>query len=98
MLCKYLQSLHDGLQEAGIKETFRGEVWPNTNEWVYFDAVLDIKSLREQHQIPSFVRHQDYEGTHDGHESGFYCGKCKMGVMGVHPDHSKGHVVISRTK
>lgn len=95
IMCKFLQSLEGGLQSAGYKETYRGQAWGGANEWVYFDCVLNSETLREQHQLPDFIKYQEFEGTHAGNEAGFYCEKCLMGVMGLHPNHSGG--VVSKT-
>ncbi len=91
MMCKYLKLLENSLHSAGIKETYRGQSWGEGNEWFYFDCVLNTDSLREQHWQLDFIKYQEYEGN----ESGFYCEKCRMGIMGLHPKNSKGRGVVS---
>ena len=72
--------------DSGIPETHRGQVWSdNCREWVYFDCILDLRSLRERFRLDEIVEDHDHRGTHDGCERGFYCSRCHDGIMGAHP-------------
>ncbi len=93
MTCKHLRDLEQALLDAGIAETCRGAVWTtNCREWVYFDCILDLASLRDKFCLPEIVKDRDLLGTHEGCERGFYCSQCHDGVMGCHPTHGPRRV------
>lgn len=86
MVCKHLRQLEEELAAAGIAETCRGQTWTdNCREFVYFDCVLDRRSIRARMNLAECVKDEEYLGTHMGQEYGFYCSQCKDGVMGHHP-------------
>ncbi len=90
MVCECLAKLEQALLNAGIKETYRGQAWSqNCREWVYFDCVLDLPSLRERFGLSDLVKDHEHRGTHDGSERGFVCSECQDGVMGVHPSQKR---------
>ena len=87
MVCEHLSELESALHGTGIAETFRGQAWSKgCREWVYFDCILNLNSIREQFDLPEFVINHEHFGTHDGQESGFVCSRCQDGIMGRHPD------------
>ena len=46
---------------AGIRETSRGQTWSeNCREWVYFDCVLDLPSLRKRFSLSEVVQDHDH--------------------------------------
>ena len=82
-MCRHLAPLEKELHRLGIKETYRGQPWSeNCREWVYFDCYLDIENLRIRLHIPDFVTHHRNDDQRSGTEEGFYCEKCKDGIMG----------------
>ena len=86
MVCEHLRQLEAELIASGIQETYRGQVWSdNCREFVYFDCILDRQSIRKRIAFADSVKDSEYLGTHMGSESGFYCEKCKDGIMGHHP-------------
>jgi hypothetical protein len=88
MTCEHLRELEQALLDAGIAETYRGQAWSdNCREWVYFDCILDLRSLRKRFRLGEIVKDHDHRGTHDGCERGFYCSQCHDGIMGCHPSH-----------
>lgn len=95
MECHHLAPLEAALQHEKIKETFRGQAWSqNCREWVYFDVVLDLLSLRERFSLDECIAEHSHAGTHDGQESGFVCKECKDAIMGVHPKARKGQPIF----
>jgi hypothetical protein len=89
MTCDHLIELENALIADGIKETSREQAWGrNCREWVYFDCVLDLSSLRKRFLFADCVENHSHIGTHDGCEQGFYCTKCLDGIMGAHPHQS----------
>ncbi len=93
MTCRHLRRLERALEAAGIPETCRGQAWSdNCREWVYFDCVLDLASLRARFRLADVVVDHAHRGTHDGCEQGFYCSRCHDGVMGRHPCHGPARV------
>jgi hypothetical protein len=84
LVCEHLRELEQELIEAGIKETARGQVWTeNCSEWVYFDVVLDIKSLLARFDFDKCVTVHENLDPRSGTERGFYCNQCQDGVMGL---------------
>lgn len=91
MVCEHLHGLETELQAAGIEETFRGKAWTkNSREWVYFDIVLDLNSLKNRIQFEDCVSEHIFEDIKSGSEAGFVCQSCFDAIIGVHPNHSKG--------
>ena len=89
MVCEHLRHLEQEIAAAGIQETRRGKTWTdNCREFVYFDCVLDRESIRKRLTLAECVVDDEYLGTHMGEEYGFYCERCKDGIMGHHP---RGH-------
>lgn len=94
-MCEHLTRLDIELKEKGIKETFRGQAWnDNTREWVYFDCVLSLEKIRQRYNFPDFVKIHVNDDNKSGMEAGFYCEKCKDGVMGLHPHLGQGKIKI----
>jgi hypothetical protein len=90
-MCQHLSQLERELLDAGIPEIFRGKAWSKgAREWVYFDCVLDRRSLRTRLTLADCVVDHDHLGTHDGQESGFVCSQCHDGVLGIHPEFGSG--------
>ncbi len=85
MVCEHLRALERQIQAAGIRETSRGQAWSQTcREWVYFDCYFNRGAIRARLHLADCVKDHSHLGTHDGQESGFYCEKCKDGIMGYH--------------
>ncbi len=94
-MCEHLAALDNELKGKGIKETFRGQSWSdNTREWVYYDCVLAVDELRQRYSFPDFIETHINDDAKSGMESGFYCSRCKDGVIGIHPIFAKGKVRI----
>lgn len=92
-MCEHLAKLDNEIREHGIKETFRGQPWSNnTREWVYYDCVLDLDSIRLRLNLPEFVTTHTNNDQKSGTEAGFYCELCQDGVMGHHPSYASGKV------
>lgn len=86
MVCEHLRPVERELAAAGIKETFRGQAWSDRcREFVYFDCILDLESIRRRIPLPCCVKDEEYSGTHMGSERGFYCVQCEDGIMGRYP-------------
>lgn len=83
MVCEHLLVLENELAALGIKETFRGQAWStNCREWVYYDVVLNVDSLRERLQLrPTVTVHENLD-ERSGLEKGFVCSSCKDAIMG----------------
>jgi len=91
MTCQHLVALEEALIAGGFRETFRGRAWSeNVREWVYFDVCLDIPAVRRNFDFDACVIDHEYAGTLDGQEAGFVCTEHQDGIMGVHPDYSRG--------
>ncbi|UPT61659.1 MAG: hypothetical protein M0D54_14795 [Hyphomonadaceae bacterium JAD_PAG50586_4] len=87
MVCEHLSALEREILARGIKETYRGQAWSdNCREWVYFECVLDLDTLRTRCDFAPFVVDHIHRGTHDGAEAGFVCDQCHDAIMGAHPD------------
>ena len=94
-MCEHLKKLDSDLQAKGIKETFRGEAWSNNaREWVYYDCVLNLVSLRREYDFPDFITDHVNDDQRSGTESGFYCELCQDAVMGHHPKFASGKVLV----
>ena len=84
MVCEHLRPVEQAIQRQGIKETYRGQPWSdNCREWVYFDCYLDTAAIRTKIEFEACVKDHVLRGTHDGSERGFYCERCRDGVMGL---------------
>jgi hypothetical protein len=81
--CDHLASLEKAVIASGAKETFRGQAWSeNCREWVYFDLVFDIASVRSRFDFgPEIVTHENLD-PRSGLERGFVCTLCNDAVMG----------------
>ena len=85
MVCKHLEALEQQLILDGIEETYRGQPWSkNCREWVYFDCLLDLESLRHQFNFPDLVEDHTNDDPRSGLERGFYCSVCHDAIMGRH--------------
>jgi hypothetical protein len=83
MVCKHLRPLEQELVSLGIKETFRSQVWSeNCREWVYFDCVLDLASLRKRLALHYCVVEHVNDDTRTGRERGFKCTQHCDGIIG----------------
>lgn len=94
-MCEHLAGLDIELKKQGIKETFRGEAWSNAREWVYYDCVLNLEKIRLRYNFPDFVEDHVNDDNKSGMEAGFYCNRCKDGVMGHHTNFGKGKIHVS---
>lgn len=84
MTCDHLRAIEQAILAHGIKETSRGQAWSdNCREWVYFDCLIDLQGVRSKFTLAECVRDHVHHGTHDGSERGFYCERCRDGVMGL---------------
>ena len=84
MVCAHLRSLEHALQEAGIRETYRGMPWShNCREWVYFAVRLDIDALRQRFAFPPGVIVHENTDPRSGLEKGFVCEQCHNAVIGL---------------
>jgi len=91
MTCEHLVELEQALISGGYSETFRGKAWSdNVREWVYFRVCFDMPAVRERFHFDKCVVDHEYLGTHDGQEAGFECKVHQDGIMGVHPENSRG--------
>ncbi len=91
MVCEHLRPLEEALIAAGIRETFRGQAWSdNCREWVYFDCVLNLASLRQRIAFAPCVIDHEHRGTHSGQEAGFVCEACHDAIVGNHPSYAHG--------
>ena len=94
-MCEHLEKLDNELKDRQIKQTFRGQAWSdNCREWAYYDCVLDLNAIRLRHSFPDFVKSHANDDPHSGLESGFICGRCKDGIMGVHPTQSDSKIKV----
>jgi hypothetical protein len=85
-MCEHLLPLENELKSLGIRETYRGQPWSdNCREWVYFDCVLDVDSLRARFQLPAFVEAYQNDDERSGLEAGLVCAQCHDAIVGVHP-------------
>ena len=83
MVCSHLSELEHALKAAGIAETFRGQAWSdNCREWVYFDVVLDVASLRKRFAFDPAVSVHENLDPRSGTERGFVCTRCHDAVVG----------------
>jgi hypothetical protein len=83
MTCEHLQTIEQAIQNAGIRETYRGRPWSmNCREWVFFDCYLDTGAIRSRFTLPDCIKDHVHRGTHDGQERGLVCALCHDGIMG----------------
>jgi hypothetical protein len=95
-MCEHLIELDRELKSKGIKETFRGQPWSdNTREWVYYDCVLNLSKVRARYDFPDFISAHINDDNRSGTEAGFYCERCKDGVMGLHPSYAQGKTEVT---
>ena len=95
-MCEHLEPLDNELKEKGIKETFRGQPWSaNCREWVYYDCLLVVESLRKRFALPAFVVVHSNDDPRSGLEAGIVCDLCKDAVVGAHPSVAAGKVRFS---
>ena len=95
MVCKHLKNLENELIHGNIKIIYCGQAWSNNcREWVYFDCYLDRQSIEKRFNFPDFIEYHEHRGTHDGQEAGFFCSKCKDGIMGHHKAYSQNKFVF----
>ena len=91
MTCEHLIELEKALQQAGIRETFRGKPWQDhCREWVYFDCVLAARRIRRKFGLPDCVQEHAHVGKFDSDEAGFYCSMHHDAILGHHPSHASG--------
>ena len=91
-MCIHLKPLEDYLKTKGIAEIYRGQVWSkNCREWIYYDAVLDPKSLKAKFHFDDTILIHDYEDIKVGSELGLICTICNDGIMGAHPKSHYAH-------
>ena len=86
MVCAHLNELERHLLEHGYRETWRGQAWTASREWVYFDCYLPLREIREVLRLDACVVNHEHWGTHSGRESGFVCNMHQDAIMGRHPD------------
>jgi len=85
-VCPHLRPVAEFLRQQGMRITSFGQAWSrNCRNWVYFDGVIDVDSLRRSLSLGECVSIHRHRGTHDGSEQGFVCGLCNDGVMGRIP-------------
>ncbi len=86
-MCSHLKPLEEYLITQGANEIYRGQVWSkNCREWIYFDVVLDPKSLKERFHFDETITIHNYKDIKVGSELGLVCDICKDAIMGIHPD------------
>jgi hypothetical protein len=84
MVCEHLKPLEEALHAAGIRETARGQLWSkNCREFVYFNAVLDIETLKARFTFAPCVEVSENLDPRSGTERGFWCSEHQDGVMGA---------------
>jgi len=84
MPCPHLKPLENALAAAGMEETARGQLWSQAEEFVYFHCRIDQDGARERFNLDPCVEWSEHRGTHEGSEAGFFCTRCRTGVMGLH--------------
>jgi hypothetical protein len=95
-MCEHLSPLEAALKAKNIKETYRGQPWSNNcHEWVYFDCLLNVDTLRERFQLPEFIVHHTNDDPRSGTEAGFVCEQCHDGIIGHHPKFTSGKFEFS---
>ena len=86
-MCEHLMELDRYIKNKGIKEIFRGKAWSeNCNEWVYYDCIMNIKKLKEKFIFDNCITIHEYFDIKSANELGFFCNKCKDGIMGFIPN------------
>lgn len=87
MLCEHLLAVESAVAASGARETFRGQAWTdNCREWVYFDCVLPIESLRADGLFdPAVVSVHANDDPRSGTEMGLVCVVHHDGVIGLLP-------------
>ena len=80
---KEIRELASYLVNQGHTITFFGKAWSKqVGNWVYFDTVLDLESLRNHFQLASHITvHQNLDPK-SGTEKGFIDQNTGEGVMG----------------
>lgn len=95
MVCEHLAPLEKELKDKMIKETYRGQPWSaNCREWVYFDCVLNVESIKTRLALPVCVEVHVNDDVKSGVEAGLVCSLCHDAVMGVHSSVGKGKAII----
>ena len=85
-MCEHLIEIDNYIKAKGVKELFRGKAWSkNCNEWVYYDCIINIEKIKENIVINNCVEIHEYHDIKVSNELGFFCNKCKDGVIGFHP-------------
>ena len=83
-----IRSIAEHLYFKRIPVTYFGKAWGKaTNNWVYFDTVLDLEGLRSKFDLgPHIVEHENFDPK-SGTERGFIDLGTGEAVMGkVEPD------------
>ena len=94
-MCEHLIDLDSELKTIGIRETFRGRPWSdNCREWVYYDCLLDLESIRQRFKFSSFIETHINDDIKSGMEAGFVCDLCKDAVIGLHPHFAQGKKMV----
>lgn len=94
-MCIHLDVLEKELVNLGVTETFRGKAWSkNCREWIYYDCLLNTKSLMKRLQLPAFIEVHTINDNKRGLEHGLVCTMCQDAIMGLHPDMAKGKRVV----
>lgn len=95
-MCEHLIALDKELQRHGFKETYRGQAWSNNcREWVYFDVVFDMKSIRNRLSLPDFVIEHSNDDPRSGLEAGLVCEQCHDAVIGAHSSLAQGKKIFT---
>ncbi len=88
-MCIHLKPLEDYLMVENILEVYRGQVWTkNCREWIYYDAVLNPKKIKEKFHFDDTIIIHDYKDNKVGSELGLVCTLCNDAIMGTHPNSS----------
>ena len=94
-MCEHLIEIDNYIKAKGVKEIFRGKAWSeNCNEWAYYDCIINIEKIKEKIIINNCIEIHEYHDIKVSNELGFFCNKCKDGVMGFHPIYNWGKIIL----
>ena len=66
-----------------IPVTYFGKAWSgSTNNWIYFDTVLDLEKLRVDFELGGDFEIHENPDPKSGQERGFVDSKTREGIMG----------------
>jgi hypothetical protein len=85
-ICTHLSAAKIFIDKFNPVVTYAGKAWTeNSRYWIYYDAVIDAKSLQVGLKLDACVLVEDMDDYKLGMEYGLWCSVCKDGLMGKHP-------------